>query len=200
MAAPVYITIMQDVHRLNLQGSPVMFLLVAPLSVASLALVGLNGSYGACSQALFGSAFFLFCLLLRSGPRIFEVPTFLGLYWAYVFPLAALATSAIANAKEEDSATAHVLAWVLIVMAEIALLIVFVRMVMHMCQQGQVIWDDKKMLEDSLDAALTCLDIPTQVKSPNNAAVESEERLQPVGDLEGGLGPVVANDGSNTSR
>lgn len=100
-ACVVYVTIMQHLHDKALKGNPATFLMVAPISVASLAVQGLAGSYGTASKALLGMALFVLSIVAGAGPKILAEPSVLGVYWAYVFPLAALATSAVANAEVE---------------------------------------------------------------------------------------------------
>lgn len=141
----VYVDIFQNLNNGAVgRGHPAMFLLLAPPCVSCLSLSMLLGSWTLASKAIFGAMIFLLLLLLRSGQVIMKEPAFLGIYWAYVFPLAALATCGIANANAEKSDGAKVLAWILISISQAALLFVFCRMSFHcaMTASGRARWND----------------------------------------------------------
>merc|ERR1719221_1656084 len=76
-------------------GSPALFLMVAPISVAGIGLIGLCGGITPATEGMFGIAFFIKLLLVRGGPKILQRPSVFGTYWAYVFPNAALASLSI---------------------------------------------------------------------------------------------------------
>ena len=143
-ASVVYVTILQQLHQKALKGNPATFLMLAPISVASLALPGLSGSYNQVCKALLGIAIFVLSIVAGAGPKILAEPSVLGVYWAYVFPIAALATSAVANAEVEDSVLSKALAWILMAMALLSLLVVFCRMSYHHIKvmRGVAIWND----------------------------------------------------------
>ena len=158
------------------KGQPALFLLVAPPSVAATALVPLNGGvYGAASSAIFGYNLLIVMVLLRLSPQFARKPVLLGTYWAYVFPLAALAASSVRYAtigrpSGTETAPAEALAWVLVGVASLMLLSVFLRMLWHQVQvmRGHERWDDP-------------------------VARECDEARRTVGaDIEGGGGTVAA--------
>jgi hypothetical protein len=64
--------------------------------------------------------------------------------WAYVFPLAAMATASVQYAATEDSVASHVMAWFFIVLASLALIFVFLRMSWHHVGvlRGKEVWGD----------------------------------------------------------
>lgn len=132
------------------KGQPALFLLVAPSSVASIALVPLNGGvFGPASSAIFGYNLLMVMVLLRLSPQFATKPVLLGTYWAYVFPLAALAASSVRYATigrptGTETAPAEALAWVLVSVASLTLLSVFLRMLWHEMQvmRGHERWDD----------------------------------------------------------
>lgn len=144
--AVLYVSLLQQIHEAKVggRGHPGMFLLLAPPSVASIALIGITGGYGPFSRAILGAMIFLLLLLLRSGPTILKEPVFFGVYWAYTFPLAALATSGVRHAQAVDTFASKFLAWALIGVAEVGLIVVFSRMSYHMLQvlRGQGSWPD----------------------------------------------------------
>ena len=132
------------------KGQPALFLLVAPSSVASIALVPLNGGvFGPASSAIFGYNLLIVMVLLRLSPQFATKPVLLGTYWAYVFPLAALAASSVRYAtigrpSGTETAPAEAIAWVLVSVASLMLLSVFLRMLWHQVQvmRGHERWDD----------------------------------------------------------
>lgn len=141
------ITILQNTHTgATEKGNPALFLMIAPPSVASLNLAAFRGGYDGVPQAVFGVVVMLFCVLIRLGPTFRNKPPVMGTYWAYVFPISAMATAGVKNAAYEDTVATQVLAWVLIGVAMSALLLVFGRMSLHqfqvmMGQEGYT-WDD----------------------------------------------------------
>lgn len=140
----VYMSIMQNLHQTNMQGTPATFLLCAPISVASLALEGLTGGYGGISKSILGVAIFLAIIIFSAGPHIRADPGIMGQYWAYTFPPSALAASAINNAKVEDSVFSKVVAWVAIVVAVFCLLFAATRMLLFQYEvsRGSKFWKD----------------------------------------------------------
>lgn len=138
-----FISIVQTLHtKRATKGAPVLFLLIAPPSVMSVALsnFGLIGP----STAIFGFALFTGLVLIRLGPKLKERPSTLGVYWAYVFPLAALATAGLRFADVQDSNPAKILAWILLIVATLALVTVFCRMAIHLVHltHGTAVWLD----------------------------------------------------------
>jgi tellurite resistance protein TehA-like permease len=108
-----YITLFQTFNRGHTAaGAPALFLVIAPVAIAAIALAkmgsdrdGSNSApsvrppeFGEASRALLGISIFLLLVLVRVGPTILAQPNVFGAYWAYVFPVSALATAAILNA------------------------------------------------------------------------------------------------------
>ena len=134
------------------KGQPALFLLIAPSSVASLVLAGFNGGvFGTASSAVLGYNFLLLVVLVRLGPQLCTAPVLFGTYWAYVFPLAALATSTVklaadgqSSGVEYDEAPSQVLAWICVAGATAMIAIVFARMSWHAVQvrRGKAEWKD----------------------------------------------------------
>lgn len=132
------------VNAWSARSHPSQFLLIAPPSVASVALAKMQGHFAGPSKAIFAAMVFLLVLLLGNRPTIAKRPPFLGFYWAYTFPLAALATAGGANAEGQASTTAHMLAWALVGVATVALVIVICRMSVHALevQLGKDVWGE----------------------------------------------------------
>ena len=158
-ATVTYISLFQTFHRGHTAaGAPALFLVIAPLSIASCALAAMSegdpshdaGSaaafgdktFGGPSQALLGLALFMLCLLIRTGPTITAKPAVFGVYWAYVFPMSALATAAIVNAEDAQTAGSKGLAVALVALAALTIVMVFCRMSYHHLEviTGQAVW------------------------------------------------------------
>eukprot|EP00936_MAST-01D_sp_MAST-1D-sp1_P002190 g2190.t1 len=141
--------------------SPAFFLLLAPASLlanalrgmgvehdvgggaqAGAALVPLN--FGPAPCAIFGYVIVVMCILLQLGPQLAAKPETLGIYWAYVFPFAALATLGVHYCGARNSRGSEVLAWTLVALSQCALAAVFCRMSWHhhgvVC--GNELWED----------------------------------------------------------
>lgn len=131
----------------GLQGSPGMFLLIAPPSIGVVSLDLFNDGatdFSPSAEMLLGWVYVLLLLLIRLGPVLWRKPSVFGEYWAYVFPLAAATTSTVRYAGALETNVTEVLAMMMIVVATITLLGVFGRMIYHIyeCIVGQYQWRD----------------------------------------------------------
>ena len=110
-----YISIFQGFIRENTgKGHPAHFLLIAPPAVMSLGIAVYTEGYAIPSQCIFGYLLVLMFVLLRTGLLFFQKPKVLGVYWAYVFPMASLATCAIKMAEYQQTEQSEIIAWILI--------------------------------------------------------------------------------------
>lgn len=141
----VVIAIFNSLHDYPTEkGSPALFLLIAPASVACTVVDSLTGEFGILPSAIFGWCLVLLLLLARIGPTILRRPPVLGVYWAYVFPLAGLATAACKLDASEESSGSRYLAIALLLLAAISLVVVFSRMMWHtiLALRGSEVWGD----------------------------------------------------------
>lgn len=145
----VTFAILNSLHhsRQQMRGSPSLTLLLAPPSVGTIALDMLDGdptSFSTAASFVLGWILVLFLLFAKIGPRIAQDPGVLGEYWAYVFPLAAVATSWIRYAAVVSTTGATVVAAFFWSIAMVALLAVLVRMFLHTyrCIRHQAQWGD----------------------------------------------------------
>lgn len=155
----VVISIFYRIHETpRVRGSPALFLLIAPPSMGTVAwdLIAAQqqrtaaedadgaGGMSMGAQLLFGWCLGLVLLLFRLGPSITKGPPVLGIYWAYVFPLAALATAAVRYASATGTMASKILASGCILVSVFALAVVYVRMYYHayMVVCGREQWGD----------------------------------------------------------
>ena len=66
-------------------------------------------------------------MLVLLQPNIYKTPPIFGAYYAYVFPINALAISGIHYSKSENTRATVALAWILIVIATLAASTVILR-------------------------------------------------------------------------
>ena len=129
----------------HLKGEPVLFLLIAPPSVAATCFANFHGGrFRGVPVSVLGYALVMLSVLLLSGPKLAGEPKLLGSYWAYVFPVAALGSACINYAAYENSPEAKAVAWVVFIIAETLLILVFVRTMYHSAQvaRGRALWRD----------------------------------------------------------
>ena len=75
----VFVSIFLAMHEVNGEkGSPVLFLLLAPAAIGTVALAGLEGRFGNAACAAFGWCIVIFILLIRLSPHLFSKPVLLG--------------------------------------------------------------------------------------------------------------------------
>ena len=78
----VLISVFLAMHNaIGERGSPVLFLMLAPPSIASVALASLVGEFDTASSAVFGWTLVILVLLLRLSPQLLSKPVLLGTYW-----------------------------------------------------------------------------------------------------------------------
>lgn len=145
VTANVFNGLHQDKHQ-NMR-SPSLTLLLAPPSVAAIAIDGFSDEthdYGFAHQIFLGWALLLLLLLLRLGSRIVQNPPVFGSYCAYVFPMAALASACLRYSTLSSTSTTEYLALVSIGVATISLCIVFFRMFYNaiLCLLQKARWGD----------------------------------------------------------
>jgi len=131
----------------NEKKSPSLFMLFAPPSIAAVALDLMDDdpdTFSDGASMIVGWCLCLCLLLIKIGPGISDKPPTMGTYWAYVFPLASLASLLIRYADSVGSMSARVLAIVYISLATLALIIVLLRMTMHqiLVMKGVERWED----------------------------------------------------------
>ena len=119
----------------GLKGSPSMFLLVAAPAIGVVSLILMDILYFA--EMLLGWVLILLVILFGIGPTLFQIPSVMGEYWAYVFPLASAATATIRYANVMNTKSTEVLSIIMICIAISSVLIVVVKMSYHIIRTMQ---------------------------------------------------------------
>ena len=154
----VVFSIFNGLHQFRevFRGSPSLTLLLAPPSVAAFALDTMYAKtdaseFSPLASAVLGWAVILFILLGKIGPKILKKPTVFGEYWAYVFPLAALATAWLRYASVVDTKSAEGVALFFLAFATLALVLVLCRVTYHgyLCCVGKANWGDPLLVVES---------------------------------------------------
>jgi tellurite resistance protein TehA-like permease len=152
----VAISVLNAIHHSpKAKGAPAHFLLIAPPATAVVAtdLLDLNlAKFSFMGELLLGFCLGIFVLLVSIGPKIWQLPPVLGAYWAYVFPLSALAGAMIRYAWVVDTLAAQVAAIIFLIIAVLATCIVCARMMYHSYRvfAGYAEWDDPLLSRERL--------------------------------------------------
>jgi tellurite resistance protein len=140
VVATIFVTMIFSrlIHRAPLASGmiPSMMILIAPFEVGFLAYVNVVRRVDTFAGLLFYFGLFLFIILAT---RIFRpsIPFAPG-WWAISFPMAALANAAMKYAAAQDTTALHYLAGVILVIATLAIVVLFVR-TLHMLVQGTLL-------------------------------------------------------------
>lgn len=147
--------------RHEAKGSPALFLIMTPPSIAIVAwdmITDEPGEFAILSKLLLGCCLVFFLLLVKIGQQLASPPPSLGFYWAYVFPVSALSTGTIRYAAREANTTTGVLAFAFIAIATIVLLIVMIRVSLHAYQVviGKAHWADPLLTQERIALIWLC--------------------------------------------
>jgi hypothetical protein len=80
----------------------------------STALGAFRGGFDEPSQAIFGFCLMMLIILIKLGMKFFTSPSVFGVYWAFVFPIAAFAGSSVKMAEYQDTRGAKIVSWAII--------------------------------------------------------------------------------------
>ncbi len=98
-------------HPLPDKLLPTLFILIAPPAVGFISYVKLTGDLDAFGRVLYYGALFLTLLLFLQIPRLIRLPFYLS-WWAYSFPLAAIAIATLLMHEMTQLGVFSVLAWI----------------------------------------------------------------------------------------
>ena len=135
------------------KAQPALFLFLAPPSVGMVGVALYTEEFGLMPRAVFGFCIIMFLLLARIGVTILQDPVVLGVYWAYIFPLAALASASAHYAANEGTLGARILCYVIVSIALLAVAIVSIRMTLHCAcvLKGKAEWGDPIIMNGMRD-------------------------------------------------
>lgn len=119
----------------RMKGSPSMFLLVAPPAIGVISLIMMDMLPFA--EMLLGWVMILLVLLFGIGLTLFKIPSVIGEYWAYVFPLASASSATVRYAEAMNTSSTETLAIIMIIVAISSLLIVTLKMCFHIVRSCQ---------------------------------------------------------------
>ncbi len=100
-------------HPLEERLMPTFFILIAPPAVGFLAYLQLTGDLDPFARVLYYIGLFLTLLLATQIGRFLRIPFYLS-WWAYSFPLAAIATATLVMYEQTGLSAFAGLAWVLL--------------------------------------------------------------------------------------
>lgn len=107
---------------------PTLFILLPPPSIGYISYVGLTGNVDTFAQILVNGALFLTLVLLAKSKRFVGLP-FAVSWWAFTFPLDAVALAAIEHAHRFPGGMWPVVGTVLLALASVVVVLVSVRTV-----------------------------------------------------------------------
>lgn len=109
-------------HPLPERLMPTFFILIAPPAAGFIAYLQLNGALDPFARVLYYSGLFLTLLLATQVGRFLRIPFYLS-WWAYAFPLAAIAIATLVMYERTGVVAFAALAWVLLTL--VTLVVVF---------------------------------------------------------------------------
>ncbi len=114
--------------------TPTLFILIAPPAVGFSAYLGLTGSLDPLARILFYTGLFIFLLLIFQLQRFWRLKFYLS-WWAYSFPLAALALAVLGMYQHTQLALFGLLGHVMVGMVSIVIGLLLVRTLQAMLRQ-----------------------------------------------------------------
>jgi tellurite resistance protein len=113
-------------HPLAERMMPTLFILIAPPAVGFIAYLQLSGGLDAFARVLYYSGLFLTLLLATQIGRFLHIPFYLS-WWAYSFPLAAIATATLLMYEQTGLATFAGLGWILLTLVTLGVVYLLAR-------------------------------------------------------------------------
>jgi len=123
-------------HQLVVKFMPTMFILIAPPAVGFIAYFKMYGTIDAFSTILFNLALFFTLLLAFMYKNFVKIKFFIS-WWAFVFPLAAMAISTMLMYHETKDLILWGLSYAMIAVTSIVIAVVAYQTILHM-QRGEI--------------------------------------------------------------
>lgn len=128
-------------HPLPERLLPTLFILIAPPAVGFISYLRLTDSLDAFARILFYGALFITLWLLIQAPRFLRLPFYLS-WWAYSFPLTAMASASLIMADRTGASWLYVTSYGLLFLSIVVVSWLAVRTVMA-ARQGQICVEEK---------------------------------------------------------
>ena len=120
-------------HQLAVKFMPTMFILIAPPAVGFIAYYKMFGVIDFFATMLFNLALFFTLLVAFMYKNFVKIKFFIS-WWAFVFPLAAMAISSMLMYHETKDATLLALSYVMVAVTTVVISIVVYQTIVHMCK------------------------------------------------------------------
>ena len=123
-------------HQLVVKFMPTMFILIAPPAVGFIAYFKMYGTIDAFATILFNLALFFTLLLAFMYKNFVKIKFFIS-WWAFVFPLAAMAISTMLMYHETKDFVLRGLSYAMVAVTSVVIAVVAYQTVLHM-QRGEI--------------------------------------------------------------
>lgn len=123
-------------HQLAMKFMPTMFILIAPPAVGFIAYFKMFETVDVFATMLFNLALFFTLLIAFMYQNFVKIKFFIS-WWAFVFPLAAMAISAMLMYHHTHDAALQLLSYVMIAVTTVIVAIVIYQTLLHM-QKGEI--------------------------------------------------------------
>lgn len=123
-------------HQLVVKFMPTMFILIAPPAVGFIAYFKMYGTIDAFATILFNLALFFTLLLTFMYKNFVKIKFFIS-WWAFVFPLAAMAISTMLMYHETKDVVLWGLSYAMVAVTSVVIAVVAYQTVLHM-QRGEI--------------------------------------------------------------
>ena len=123
-------------HQLAMKFMPTMFILIAPPAVGFIAYFKMFETVDVFATMLFNLALFFTLLIAFMYQNFVKIKFFIS-WWAFVFPLAAMAISAMLMYHHTHDVALQLLSYVMIAVTTVIIAIVIYQTLLHM-QKGEI--------------------------------------------------------------
>ena len=123
-------------HQLVVKFMPTMFILIAPPAVGFIAYFKMYGTIDAFSTILFNLALFFTLLLAFMYKNFVKIKFFIS-WWAFVFPLAAMAISTMLMYHETKDVVLRGLSYAMVAVTSVVIAVVAYQTILHI-KRGEI--------------------------------------------------------------
>lgn len=123
-------------HQLASKFMPTLFILIAPPAVGFIAYFKMFGAIDTFAMMLFNLALFFTLLIAFMYKNFLKIKFFIS-WWAFVFPLAAMAISSMLMYHQMKDTTLYVLSYTMVIVTTVVIAVVIYQTILHM-QKGEI--------------------------------------------------------------